>query len=76
MSHIETLDARSHLMESSEEFRKLAAQHSDFDRRIEELASKRFPTAEEQEEEHRLKIEKLHLKDRMQDMVEDYGQAH
>lgn len=60
---------RTELMQTNEEFRKLAAQHSSYDRRIEELTSRRFPSQEEQIEEARLKKLKLQLKDQMQQMV-------
>ena len=65
-------DARAELMQSSEEFRQLAAQHSNYDRRIEELSSRRFPSQEEQIEEARLKKIKLHLKDQMAQMVSEH----
>lgn len=72
---VDTQEARAHLMQTSEEFRTLAAQHSDYERRIEELASRRFPTPEEQEEEARLKKMKLHLKDQMAHLVEQHSPA-
>ena len=59
----------THLTKTSEEYQNLAEQHSDFNRRIEELSSQRFPTQEEQAEEIRLKKLKLNLKDRMYDLV-------
>ncbi len=61
--------ARALLMESNEEFRKLAAEHSNYDRRIEELTSRQFPSEEERAEEARLKRIKLSLKDQMYQMV-------
>ena len=64
-------EAQERLMATSEEFRQLAALHSSYDRRIEELSSRKFPSAEEQVEEARLKKLKLHLKDQMQHMVQD-----
>ena len=67
--------ARAQLMKTNEEFRQLAMQHSKVDRRVEELASRRFPSQEEQVEEHRLKKKKLHLKDQMQQFVREHA-AH
>ena len=69
---LENLSAQ--LMETSEEYRQLAEQHSDYKRRIEELSSRRFPTQEEQVEEMRLKKLKLHLKDKMYDFVRQHQQ--
>ena len=62
------------LMETNEEYRQLAEQHSNYNRRIEELSARRFPTQEEQVEEMRLKKLKLHLKDKMYDLVRQHQQ--
>ncbi|MBI1353611.1 MAG: DUF465 domain-containing protein [Acidobacteria bacterium] len=75
MDRVATEEARAQLMQQNEEFRNLAAQHSDYDRRIEELGSRRFLSPEEQEEEHRLKKMKLHLKDQMEHLVDEYSTA-
>lgn len=64
----------AHLMETNDEYRSLAEQHSAYDRRIEELQARRFPTPEEQLEEMRLKKLKLHLKDRMYDIARQVEQ--
>ena len=61
----------THLTETSEEYRRLKQQHSDHDKRLDEIADSRFPTAEEQAEEVRLKKLKLQLKDRMQELLGD-----
>lgn len=65
----------SRLMATSEEYRLLAEQHSSFDRRLEQLAHRKFPSQEEQLEEARLKKKKLHLKDRMYDIIRQSQQA-
>jgi uncharacterized protein YdcH (DUF465 family) len=65
-------DLTVRLIESNEEYRRLSEQHSDYDRRLEELTSRRFPTPEEQLEEMRLKKLKLHLKDRMHEIQRHY----
>ncbi len=63
-------EAQERLMETSEEFRRLAAEHTSYDRRIEELGSRRYLSEEEQIEEARLKKMKLHLKDQMEHIVQ------
>ena len=68
-------DIVSELIATSEEYRRLADQHSSFDRRLEELAHRKFPSQEEQLEEARLKKKKLHLKDRMHDLIRQHQQA-
>ena len=72
MGSIPRENLSAQLMETSEEYRKLAEQHSNYNRRIEELSSQRFPTQEEQVEEMRLKKLKLHLKDKMYDLVRQH----
>ncbi len=60
------------LMETNEEYRNLAQEHSDYDRRLEQLSARRFPSTEEEVEEHRLKKLKLQLKDRMHAILREH----
>jgi uncharacterized protein YdcH (DUF465 family) len=69
---IETEELRSILSQKDEEFRHLATTHHDYERRLEELATKPHLTADEEIEEKRLKKEKLHLKDRMEAIARNY----
>jgi uncharacterized protein len=57
---------REQLLASSEEFRKLADEHSNYSQRLESLTSKRYLSEEEKVEEVRLKKLKLRLKDEME----------
>ncbi len=66
----ELLKAR--LMESNDDFRKLAEQHAEYKKRVEMLEHKSHPTTDEIEEEAKLKKLKLHLKDQMAAMLESY----
>ncbi len=65
-------DCAQHLMETNDEYRELAQQHSDHGRRLDELSGRRFPTPEEQLEEMQLKKKKLHLEDRMHGLMREY----
>ena len=63
---------RDQLLDQSEEFRSLAAQHNKYDVRLEELSSKQLPTEQERLEQVRIKKHKLWLKDRMAAMIREY----
>jgi uncharacterized protein YdcH (DUF465 family) len=57
---------REQLLASSEEFRKLADEHSNYSQRLESLIGKKYLSEEEKFEEVRLKKLKLRLKDEME----------
>ena len=57
---------RDQLMASSEEFRKLADEHTNYSHRLECLVTKKYLSDEEKFEEVRLKKLKLRLKDEME----------
>jgi uncharacterized protein YdcH (DUF465 family) len=65
-------ELKAHLMETDEEFRRLAAQHAEYKRKVEELEAKPRLSAEEEVEEHRLKKLKLKLKDQMSEIMNRY----
>jgi uncharacterized protein YdcH (DUF465 family) len=60
---------RNQLINSDQEFRELAAQHHDLDERLHSLSSKPYLSDSEQVEETKIKKRKLHLKDRMEDIL-------
>ena len=63
---------RAHLIETNEEFRRLAAQHSDYAKKLDALEALPHLTEQEQVEEVRLKKIKLRLKDQMEAIVSQY----
>ena len=60
---------QEHLMATNEEFRRLANEHSNHARRLDDLASRPYLTEQEQIEAIRLKKLKLRLKDEMQSIL-------
>ena len=59
-------ELKAHLMETNEEFRRLATQHTDLKTKLDSLRALPYLTYEEQMEETQLKKLKLKLKDQME----------
>ena len=62
-------DFREPLLQTDEEFHKLATQHHELEDRLKELTAKHYLSESEQVEEVRVKKQKLQLKDRMEDIL-------
>ncbi|MBM3744418.1 MAG: DUF465 domain-containing protein [Acidobacteria bacterium] len=69
-------EIKAHLTATSEEFRKLVAQHAEYGQQLEALTSRHYLTPEEQLEEVQLKKRKLRLKDQMQQMIDRHRTEH
>jgi len=65
-------ELKAHLMETNDEFRRLALEHCEFKKKLESLHSRSYLTPEEQVEEVRLKKMKLRLKDQMEGILSRY----
>ena len=62
-------ELKAHLMATDEHFRELAAQHHDYDEKLQRLEAKNALTEDEKVEEIRLKKQKLRLKDEMAEIL-------
>ena len=69
-------DLKAHLMATSEEFRRLAAQHSEYAHRLDDLETHLHLTNDEELEETRLKKLKLRVKDQMEAIMVEYRAQH
>lgn len=65
---------RDALLTSSDEFRQLVQEHSQYSTRLDSLTQKRYLSEDEKLEEVRLKKLKLRLKDQMQTIERGYRQ--
>ena len=65
-------DLKQHLMATNDEFQRLATEHQNYKQKLQELAGKPYLTGQEQVEEVRMKKLKLHLKDQMEHMLQQY----
>jgi uncharacterized protein len=70
------LSPRDLLMESHEEFRRLAQEHLQYSQRLDVLTQKRYLNEDEKLEEVRLKKLKLRLKDQMELIERQYRTAN
>ncbi len=61
-----TQELREQIAEHDPEYRRLLDEHTKRARRLDELTSKGWLTTEEEQEEKRLKKEKLQFKDQME----------
>jgi hypothetical protein len=68
----DSLELKQHLMQTDTEFRELATLHRQLDERLHELELKHYLSESEQVEEVTIKKRKLHLKDRMEDILRRY----
>jgi len=69
-----TLDIKEHLLQSSEEFRRLAQKHTNYKEQLEKLLHRGYLSEEEKVEEVKLKKWKLYVKDQMELMIQKYRQ--
>ncbi|MEZ5288784.1 MAG: YdcH family protein [Vicinamibacterales bacterium] len=68
----EAQDLKNLLLETNDEFRQLASQHHELDEQLVALESKPYLSEDEQVQEITLKKRKLHLKDRMEEILREH----
>ena len=67
-------ELKRQLLQTDEEYRRLATQHHDLDEKLLSLATRNYLSEPEQLEEVTLKKRKLQLKDRMEDILRRHRQ--
>ena len=75
MNAAEAQEVKNLLLQSHDQYRQLAEQHSQLDHRLHELTDKHYLSASEQVEETTLKKRKLALKDRMEEIAREYSHS-
>ena len=68
------LDIKEKLLHSSEKFRKLSREHSEYDQKLGDLLRRSFLSEQERIEEVNLKKLKLQVKDQMERIIQDFRQ--
>ena len=74
----ESQDLKHRLLETNEEYRDLVSTHHQLDDRLQQLEAKHYLSDDEQLEEVSLKKRKLHMKDRMESIIQGFqsGSPH
>jgi len=72
MNFSDTEALKQHLLANDTQFADLAHEHSEYEKRLVELAALHYPSAEEQMEESTLKKKKLFIKDQMETIMRRY----
>ena len=75
MNAAEAQEVKNLLLQGNENYRQLAEQHSQLDRRLHELTDKHYLSSNEQFEEITLKKRKLALKDRMEEIAREFSHS-
>jgi len=65
-------DLKRELIRTDEDFRRLHDEHQACEGRLSELVQNSLPSAEDEVEEKRLKLQKLALKDRMEEILREH----
>jgi uncharacterized protein YdcH (DUF465 family) len=65
-------ELKAHLLATSEEFRNLAEQHAQLKKKLEAIEAKDHLTPKDEDDEHQIKKQKLHIKDQMNAMLAQY----
>ncbi len=69
MSNRETL--KEELVRTDPEFRRLYEEHRDSERRLQEIYQKSLPSQDDEIQEKQIKLHKLALKDRMEQILRE-----
>ncbi|HEX4964539.1 MAG TPA: DUF465 domain-containing protein [Thermoanaerobaculia bacterium] len=62
-------DLKAELIKTDDEFRRLYEEHQDYERRLHEINQKTLLSQEDEIEEKKIKLHKLTLKDKMEQLL-------
>jgi len=66
---------KEELIRTDAEFRRLFDEHQDYERRLHDIQSKSLLSQEDEVQEKQIKLHKLVLKDRMEDILRHHHEA-
>jgi uncharacterized protein YdcH (DUF465 family) len=62
-------DLKAELIQTDDDFRRLYEEHQEFERRLQEISQKTLLSQDDEMEEKKIKLHKLVLKDRMEQLL-------
>ena len=68
-------DLRQELIHTDDEFRRLYEEHQEYERRLQEINHKTLLSQDDEIEEKKIKLHKLALKDRMEEILRSHREA-
>ena len=68
-------EIKEYLLSNDADFRRMAEEHRSYEKQLQALTDRIHVSEQEQYEEVNLKKKKLHLKDQMSKMIQDYRHA-
>jgi len=68
-------DLKAELIQTDEQFRRLYEEHREYERRLSELNQKTLLSQDDEIEEKKIKLHKLALKDRMEEILRAHREA-
>jgi uncharacterized protein len=68
-------DLKAELIQTDDEFRRLYEEHQQSEKRLEEISQKTLLDESDETEEKKLKLHKLVLKDRMEEILRTHREA-
>ena len=75
MSMSDRDELKKELMSTDEEFRRLSEEHQRSERRLEEIQQKSLLSQDDEIEEKKIKLHKLMLKDRMEEILRAHRES-
>jgi uncharacterized protein YdcH (DUF465 family) len=69
-------DLKTELIQTDDQFRRLYEEHREFERRLAELNQKSLLSQDDEIEEKKIKLHKLALKDRMEELLRSHRESH
>jgi uncharacterized protein len=74
MSHYD--DLKTELIQTDDDFRRLFEEHQEYERRLQAIHQKTLLSQDDEMEEKKIKLHKLVLKDRMEQMLRAHRESH